>query len=163
MDVPTSTTHPSIHPQPFSHTTYHHTKGVQIATGVSLLDTYGMLAAYGAGLDFCVGAGVMVHTGAAINQYSGPFASVGDVRGALNWFGLRTQHASREGHKEAFRIHPSHPRPSTADIQTGHGRRPGLCGCRHLRLHREPHALHRYHYPGGGHRTFARCAHRSTD
>lgn len=32
--------------------------GAQIATGVSLFDSYGMLAAFGAGLDFCVGAGV---------------------------------------------------------------------------------------------------------
>lgn len=49
---------------------------MQIATGISLLDSYGMLAAFGAGLDFCVCAGVMVHTGSAINQYSGPFTSV---------------------------------------------------------------------------------------
>lgn len=49
---------------------------MQIATGVSLVDYYGMLAAFGMGLDFCVAAGVMVHTGCAINQFSGPFISV---------------------------------------------------------------------------------------
>lgn len=49
--------------------------GAQIAVGVSLLDTYGLLASYGAGLDYCVCEGLMIHIGTALNQFSGPFSS----------------------------------------------------------------------------------------
>jgi len=49
--------------------------GAQIAVGVSLLDVYALLASFGAGLDYCCCAGLMVHIGTALNQYSGPFAS----------------------------------------------------------------------------------------
>jgi hypothetical protein len=49
--------------------------GVQIVTGLHLLDVYGVLAAYGTGLDYCLFEGVMVHVGAALSQYSGPLSS----------------------------------------------------------------------------------------
>ena len=49
--------------------------GAQIVVGVSLFDVYGLLASFGAGLDYCCCAGLMVHIGAAVNQFSGPFAS----------------------------------------------------------------------------------------
>ena len=46
--------------------------GAQIAVGVSLFDTYGMLASFGAGMDYCCTAGLMIHIGAVVHQYSGP-------------------------------------------------------------------------------------------
>jgi hypothetical protein len=46
--------------------------GAVIAVGVSLFDNYGLLASFGAGLDYCVCAGLMVHIGTALNQFSGP-------------------------------------------------------------------------------------------
>jgi hypothetical protein len=46
--------------------------GALIAVGVSIFDNYGLLASFGAGLDYCVCAGLMVHIGTALNQFSGP-------------------------------------------------------------------------------------------
>ncbi len=37
--------------------------GVQVATGLSIEDMYALLASVGCGLDYCVGGGVLVHTG----------------------------------------------------------------------------------------------------
>lgn len=49
--------------------------GVQVATGLSIEDMYATLFSAGAGLDYCVGGGVLIHTGTAVNQYTGPTAS----------------------------------------------------------------------------------------
>jgi len=62
--------------------------GAQIAVGVSLFDTYTMLASFGAGLDYCVCAGLMVHIGAAINEYSGPIAA--SMMGGYTYLGTGT-------------------------------------------------------------------------
>lgn len=45
-------------------------------TGVSWEEYYGTFAYYGAGLDYAVMAGVMVMTGATLNQWSGPIWGV---------------------------------------------------------------------------------------
>lgn len=50
--------------------------GVQVVTGVSWEEYYGTFAYYGAGLDYAVMAGVMVQTGATLNQWSGPIWGV---------------------------------------------------------------------------------------
>lgn len=52
------------------------TTGAQIATAVHVFDQYAILASFGAGLDYCVGGGVLIHIGTAVNQYSGPVNSV---------------------------------------------------------------------------------------
>ncbi len=49
---------------------------MQVATGVSWEEYYGCFAYYGAGLDYAVMAGVMVLTGATLNQFSGPIWGV---------------------------------------------------------------------------------------
>ena len=45
-------------------------------TGISWEEYYGCFAYYGAGLDYAVIAGVMVMTGATMNQWSGPIWGV---------------------------------------------------------------------------------------
>lgn len=50
--------------------------GAFVMTGVSLLDLYGLGAANGVGLDWVVGAGMLIVTGSTIQQYNGPFWDV---------------------------------------------------------------------------------------
>jgi len=59
--------------------------GAQIATGVSVFDAYALNAAYGAGLDYCVGGGVLVramceHAGGRTAHHACIFMSV-ELRG----------------------------------------------------------------------------------
>jgi hypothetical protein len=50
-------------------------------TGVSWEEYYGCFAYYGCGLDYAVMAGVLVQTGATLNQWNGP---IWGVRPMLN-------------------------------------------------------------------------------
>ena len=50
--------------------------GVQVVTGVSWEEYYGTFSYYGCGLDYAVLAGVLVQTGATLNQWSGPIWGV---------------------------------------------------------------------------------------
>ena len=46
--------------------------GAQIQTGIAIEDYYCMIAAFGAGLDYCVGGGLMLHTGTNLHEFQGP-------------------------------------------------------------------------------------------
>lgn len=48
-------------------------------TGVAINDFLGVLAAFGAGFDFTVGAGFMIQTGCSLNQYTGPAQTVSRI------------------------------------------------------------------------------------
>jgi len=44
--------------------------GAMVLTGMTLTDFYGALAAYGAGFEFSVGLGIMVHAGFTFHFYT---------------------------------------------------------------------------------------------
>lgn len=48
-------------------------------TGVAINDYLAVLAAFGAGFDFTVGAGFMIQTGCSLNQYTGPAQTVSRI------------------------------------------------------------------------------------
>lgn len=62
--------------------------GAIIAVGTSLVDAYGLLASFGAGMDYCVTAGLLVHIGSTVKQYSGPLTM--NMVGGYSFLGTGT-------------------------------------------------------------------------
>eukprot|EP00952_Eustigmatos_sp_NYUAD-ZCMA_P011948 48242-Eustigmatos_ZCMA.PRE.1 len=60
--------------QPHAHTSTH--TGVQIFTGMNLIEAIGIGAYYGAGMEFTTGAGVTVFTGCNLMDFNGILSQV---------------------------------------------------------------------------------------
>lgn len=62
-------------------------------TGLNLMEAIGVGAFFGAGMEFTVGAGVSIFTGAEVLDYNGVYAQVRDEEGSTccePWAGLAT-------------------------------------------------------------------------
>lgn len=113
---------------------------MQVGTGINVFDQMAIMTIFGAGLDWLVGGGVMVHVGVSAQQYSGPINGVHVfvlcclTCVAMGW-------AGRRGSTIVI-LHPFR-------IQMNEWK--GLCGRQHLRgrrglpRHRRAHARQRHH------------------